>query len=345
MKHKVLFFSRGRGHGHAIPDMAIADLLVSRNSNIDVRFASYSTGATTIRDAGREVIDMNLPEINSFTETLLVAHGLVGSERPSLVVAHEEFAAIAAAALHKAPVLFVSAWLPQGNTIAADTLRYANSVVIIERPGLFPIPTTVRTKIVFTGPLRRPLQFTAKDRSANRHDFGWTEDTFSIVVVPGGASKEAESPISDVVLSAFYRLPHPKKLLTWVASSEYDNISTRLAGLAAVEVIKYFRPIEKLLSAADLVITKGTRGITYDCAAVGAPSLSISHGKNSADDLIVPRVRNNIALNAAALDADVLAHYIMQERREETYGDALVIEGARALDTVVNEICLLIPRH
>jgi hypothetical protein len=41
----VLFFARGRGRGHAVPDTAIVDELLQLSPDLNVCFASYATGA------------------------------------------------------------------------------------------------------------------------------------------------------------------------------------------------------------------------------------------------------------------------------------------------------------
>jgi hypothetical protein len=45
----VLFFSRG--HGHAIPDMAIADELARLLPDADLKLVSYGTGEATFDEA------------------------------------------------------------------------------------------------------------------------------------------------------------------------------------------------------------------------------------------------------------------------------------------------------
>lgn len=45
---KVLSFSRGRGRGYAIPDVAIREELLDVEPSITLRFVSYGTGAETI---------------------------------------------------------------------------------------------------------------------------------------------------------------------------------------------------------------------------------------------------------------------------------------------------------
>lgn len=65
----VLFFSRGRGHGHDMPDMAIADELAKLRNDIDLKFVSYGTGAKTFVAHGRPVIDLDLPDRNPIWKT------------------------------------------------------------------------------------------------------------------------------------------------------------------------------------------------------------------------------------------------------------------------------------
>ncbi len=308
---RLLFFSRGRGHGHAIPDMAIADQILAKRPHFDIRFASYSTGADTFRSANRELIDMHLPESNSFVSTLFSCSNVIIAESPSLIVAHEEYAAVAASVLHEVPSVYISAWLPQSGTIAAESLGYAKSVIVLEDPGIFPVPLELRVQPSYSGPIIRPVSFTSKDRLRLRHEMGWAEECFYMLVVPGGGTSEGQGSIADVVISTFMRLDIPRKKLIWISSKDHAFLSNRFSGFPDVEVSPFVDPIERLLSAADVIITKGTRGITYDAAAVGVPSISLSLGQNSIDDLIVPRIHSNLALNANAVEPNMLAQCIM----------------------------------
>ena len=49
----VLFFSRGKGRGHAVPDAAIASDLVGREPDVKITFASYGMGAATLKSLGK----------------------------------------------------------------------------------------------------------------------------------------------------------------------------------------------------------------------------------------------------------------------------------------------------
>jgi len=61
-RNELLFFSRGKGRGHAVPDAAIARELVALSPGVEIHFISYSVGATTLRDLGWNVVDLGLPE-------------------------------------------------------------------------------------------------------------------------------------------------------------------------------------------------------------------------------------------------------------------------------------------
>jgi hypothetical protein len=308
----ALFFSRGRGHGHAIPDMAIASIVRELRPEINIQFASYATGAETFKRANIPVIDLNLPEVNPFLRTLQLAQGLIQQQALDVVIAHEEFAALPAARMRGLPSIFVSAWLPKAGTIAADALTYADSIIVIERAGLLPIPEGVTTKPRFTGPILREMQCGLTDRSKIRARLGLEQEATVLLVVSGGWANEARAPIAELILPAFLELPRPKKNLIWLAGKDSAQLQQRLQAFNSIRVLNYHDPVEEMIVASNIVVTKGTRGITTDAATIGVPSLSISHGLNPVDDFLIPRIRSNIAVEAKAIDCAGLTKYIEQ---------------------------------
>ena len=115
---KSSFFSRGRGRGHAIPDMAIADQLTRVWPELELHFVSYSTGADTFRRRGLTVIDMSLPEENPFFSTLIRCKALIDEWKPDFIVSHEEFSAMVAASMAGVKSIFLSAWFPPKGSVA-----------------------------------------------------------------------------------------------------------------------------------------------------------------------------------------------------------------------------------
>ena len=307
---KILFFSRGRGYGHAIPDLAIADDLAVLARDISIQFVSYSSGAQVLRNCGRDVIDLELPENNPFLATLSRAKKVIGDVTPDIVVAHEEFSALYAANVAGLPSVFIGAWLPPSGSIAAESLSYCDSIIIVGNPGLFPLPVNVRVCPRYVGPIIRKMKYAAADRLRIRAEMGISDREHVTLVVPGGASNEQQAPILDIVLSAFFALKKDTKRLYWLSGKDSDSVREKTAGLVGVEILTFYEPIERLIVASDIVLTKGTRGITLDAASLGVPSISLSHGTNPVDELIVSRINSNIALNAKAVNGALLAQFI-----------------------------------
>src|SRR5579871_3276018 len=226
---KVLFFSRGRGYGHAIPDLAIAEELATLASDIDIHFASYCTGAQVFRTYERPVINLELPENNTFLATLNRATKAIKDVQPDIVVAHEEFAALYAAHSLGLHSIYISAWLPPPGGIAAESLAYCNSIIVIGNPGLFPLPVSVRVQPRYVGPILRKMKYSVADRTRVRTETGIAEDERVTLVVPGGGSNEQQTPILDLVLSAFFALNKNPKRLYWLSAKESDSIRAKTA--------------------------------------------------------------------------------------------------------------------
>src|SRR5260221_526601 len=119
---KLLYFSRGRGHGHALTDLAIAKELTHLCPDINLSFASYGSGLSTFRSLNAPVHSMNLPENNPFLPTLIESQRLIRALLPDIVVTNEEFAALPAANWNHVPSVFISDWLPRIPSIQADSL-------------------------------------------------------------------------------------------------------------------------------------------------------------------------------------------------------------------------------
>jgi UDP-N-acetylglucosamine:LPS N-acetylglucosamine transferase len=308
-RRAVLFFSRGRGRGHAIPDIAIAAELPEA---IDVRFVSYATGAETLKQAGLPLVDLGLGEENDFFQTMIAAAQVISSARPEVVVSHEEFSALPAAALAGVPAIFVNEWLPAPGSVAADCLAYAASIVLIGFPGVFPVPPSVRAKPVCIGPMVRKMKYTLSDRSRARKELGLADDATVLSVIPGAWTEE-RAPILDLVVPAFEGLKTDHgKLLVWVARTDHDRVRKAAEGRDGVTVTDETPVIERLMVASDVVITKGNRVTILESASLGVPSISLSYGLNPVDDTIVARIPSNTALHAKAVDSQFLSGIIAE---------------------------------
>jgi hypothetical protein len=70
-KRKILFFTRGRGRGHAVRDLAILAELRRQAPHIESVFVSYAAGASTLAEAGLDVIDLKLADDAPFLEVVI----------------------------------------------------------------------------------------------------------------------------------------------------------------------------------------------------------------------------------------------------------------------------------
>jgi hypothetical protein len=275
-----------------------------------IQFVSYSTGAATFRAEGHEVVDLGLPDDNGFVQTILVADSLIRDFKPALIIAHEEFAALVAAQLSGIPSIYIAAWLPPIGSVAAESLRYAQEILVIEHPGVFPPLPEFATRPTYVGPVMRKMKYTLEDRSRLRDELGIDRDALAILVVQGGGWNEATAPICETVLATYAAIDRASKYLYWLAGTDSPELQLRARGIPGIQILEYYTPVERLIVSCDVVITKGTHQITLDAASLGVPSISLSPGLNPIDDALVPRIHNNVALMANAVDSHVLLTYI-----------------------------------
>jgi UDP-N-acetylglucosamine:LPS N-acetylglucosamine transferase len=333
---RVLFFTRGRGRGHALPDLAILDELRALSPGLSVQFASYSTGRETLAQAGHQVIDLEVEDGAPYLELLIRCARIIREQRPDVVVSHEEFAALPAAKIYSHPAIFLVDFFPPFEPWK-ESLRHADRIVFIERRGIFPEPPELKGRICYAGPVVRPLQFTRADRVRARGELGLTEAARVIAVVPGAWATEARAPIFPLVSAAFRALPYPDKVLVWIAGADQEDLSRAAAGSSDVRVLRQHSPIERVMVASDLVITKANRGTTIELSRLGIPSISLSHGINPIDEMIIPRIHGNLALNMKAVDGAFLVE-TMRDLLEAGAPPAAQIRPDRGAATAAAEI-------
>ena len=136
--------------------MQIAKELERQDSEIEIRFVSYGTGAKTIEDAGGPLIFLDLPENGSTNDMSVKVSRLIRWLKPDLVVSHEEFAAIPVAKTFKKPTIFITDWFEDDSNVWMDQLRYAAELGFSEATNFH------KFFIQHTG--NRPIEFGLKHR-------------------------------------------------------------------------------------------------------------------------------------------------------------------------------------
>ncbi len=198
----VLFFSRGHGRGHAIPDLAIVEELRNLRQDFDLRFASYATGAETLAELGHNFVDLELPAANPVIETIVRCARVIAWLKPHLVIAHEEFPALPAAKIFGLPTIFLTDWFAPAEEFTMYLLAYADEIIFLDEQGVFEEPAHVKGKVHYTAPVLRPFSYSKADRRRARQELGLPQEAVVISVFPGSWTEE-EGPIYDLVTAAF----------------------------------------------------------------------------------------------------------------------------------------------
>jgi UDP-N-acetylglucosamine:LPS N-acetylglucosamine transferase len=314
-RKQILFFSRGKGRGHAIPDAAIANELVVLEPALDITFASYSVGAATLKDLGQNVTDLDLPEDNPLWDTLLRVVPLLQQRRPALVVSHEEFCVLPLCKAFGLSAVYLTDWFTNPDSIQMQALKYAEQVIFLDDPGIYDEPPYLVGKVLYAGYVLRPLDSAATDKAQSRRGLGLPPDSTVILVSPGGSGmhSEARAPLFDLVLDAYDSLKAGDKRLLWVAGEpDYSALVEKSRDRHDLMILKPHYNFTPTIMAADVVITKGNRLPLFECEALGIPSISISYGHNPIDDCRVSQIRTNIALRARGLDTFSLRDYMLK---------------------------------
>jgi predicted glycosyltransferase len=327
----VLFYSKGRGRGHAVRDIAIAEELVKITGKLDISFASYATGADAFREAGKKVIDLGLPEFPSFPESVLCAARFFNCFRPKVVVAQEEIAALTAAKIYDIPTIFQTHWFPPERSCNRSAYQYADHVLFTEEAGLFREIKEVAGRVKYVGPVMRELTACPSRRHAYRAELGLDANDLFILVMPG-SHPERQSNICTLIVNAFKELQSEgKNKITWVAGTNYAVVSRQTPKTDEWGVVRYSPETEKWMVASDLLITKGTYNITREAEILRVPSVAITHGVNPVDDVFADKMSLCDLIRVEDIMSSDLAAIIKRklDKSSDREGKISQVNGAR----------------
>lgn len=302
---KILFFSRGRGRGHAVADIEIGRQLAALRDDVQILFVSYGSGARTFREHGTPVVDLGLPDANGIAATTVLAGRLAGRLRPDLVVAHEEFAALPAARIFDTKTVMITDFFDESGKFSTESLWFADHVLFLDRRGVFAEPPSAAGKVRYLGPQLRKFGYRRRARLRARRELGIPADLTVIAVFPGSWT-EAMAPLARPLLAAFDRLSPPAKHLLWLAGLDRDRIAGLTAGRRDVTVLETDWQIDRLMAASDLAITKTNRMTVRELAALGIRTLSVSYGLNPVDEHCIRPLRSNRTIPIAELSVRTL---------------------------------------
>jgi UDP-N-acetylglucosamine:LPS N-acetylglucosamine transferase len=311
---KVLFFSRGRGRGHAIPDIEIIRALCDLRPDVEVRIVSYGAGASTFADFNFPLIDIGLPDTSPIAEMSVIAGRLVGWLNPDIVVAHEEFPVMPAAKIFNKPAVFITDWFTDPDMYSMNALKFADEILFTGRQGVFDVPPWLHHKVRYIGPVLRDFRYTRADRQHARNAIGLASDAFVLSVFPGSWA-EAEAPILELVIAAFDTLRIAHRKLIWLAAGDREPIQTHLAGREDVLVLERCWDIDRLMAATDVAITKMNRMTIFELHELMVPTIGLSFDLNPIDDQAVVGLEGVVRLPAKDLAPATLREAILDSYR------------------------------
>ncbi len=309
---KVMFISRGHGWGHAIPDMAIAERLVDLEPDLDLQFVSYAAGAEAYRACGFDVVDLHAPDRPHLWDMVMTLTKFLANTQPDLVVAHEEVAALPAAAAFGIRSVYITDFFLDPSHMLTQALRYTDEIVFLAHKGLYTEPPYLQGKIHYVGRAVRGFEYMRADRARARQELGIPHDATVLLCQPG-AWTESQVPLRGLLGAAWDILPQSPKRLIWLAGREYDALATFFRERPDVMVLKEDLRIDRLMAASDVLITKANRVTVYEAAAMGLPSISISHIENWPDDVAVIDVESNTYLSSDTITPESLSAIITEQ--------------------------------
>jgi len=279
----LCFISRGRGRGHAMPDLDLIRELKRLCPALSVGICSYGTGAAVFRNAGEDVADLGLADTASVWDIQVAIGRHLRQRRAASIVIHEEFIAVPLARAFTSNVIYLTHWFHAPGDLMLDAVSHARVIGFMESAGRFLLPSSLETKVRYLQPLVRSLSVNIADRPSVRAQMNIDEDEFVVGVFPG-SWPESTTPIFTLVLTAFDMLDEPKKRLLWFAGADAPYIATRFAPRSNITVCADKPPIEYAMLASDIAITKGTYNVRNELRSLERRSIALSFGKNPVDD-------------------------------------------------------------
>ena len=186
-----------------------------------------------------------------------------------------------------------------------------DEVLFIDEKGVFDEPPYLKGKIHYVDAVLREFQYSRNDRDRAREELDLPRDATIICVLPGSWT-EQRAPIFDLVLAAFDAIGKQQKRLIWIAGKDHDSLKEKTKDRPEIIIKQQDWQMDRLMVAGDLAVTKATRKTLKELAALGVPSISLSHGRNEIDDAVAAKIPTNLALRADSMDGAGLARHIAE---------------------------------
>ena len=296
---KILYFSRGRGFGHAIPDLMVVDRLESLRPDVNITLGSYADGLKAISSNGRSALDLEMELDDEYTQKELSAlQRIIPSVEPDLIVTHEVFYALPVARKYNIPSVLITHWFFEelGDMTAftgllARFFNCATEIVIRDIESGHTVPPTLKVPVSFIGPILRTAE-PLEDRGLSvRQELGVPADLPLIFVSMGGNSQSRRKEMLASAVETYMELDRKQYGLILIAGEDADYYRQKLIDFPYAVVKSWDWNILRLQAVSTLAITRGSFGTLCELARLGVPSISIIDGGNAVDTFHVMNLK------------------------------------------------------
>ena len=295
-RKKVLYFSRGRGFGHAIGDIEVIRELKKRDENLDISIVSYAHGYEAFAKHGfTEIENLYLDYENEFfsPQGLLRTQQLIKSVRPDLIVANEMFNVLPLAREHGLPAVLITHWFFEAvhskPTILSLFMACANHIIFGDLEDFHEKPPKLKAPVSFVGPIMRKIVVDIQDRNVLKKELGFQKTDKVILVSFGGAFEKVDDGLEKgkIVLKkiyqAFNQLNIQNLKLILLVGQIYDYATSKFDN-PNVTILRESWDFDKLMAASNIAIVRGSYRTLCELAVIGTPAICIPFLKGNPVD-------------------------------------------------------------
>lgn len=313
---QILYFSRGKGFGHAMLDILVLEQIKKLNSDLPIQIVSYADGYNALKANGFQALDLGLSADGDMGSDAIIKIGSIIKEcEPNLIVSDEVFMALPLAKLFNIPTFLITHWffeaIDRKNPII-PFVKNSNHIIFTDISDFHTVPPDLKVPVSFVGPIIRKWEYSQRDRSNVRKQLGIDTDDRVILVTTGGRHSQRIA-LFETAIEAFEKLELPKSSLLLLAGQLYQHYSERFENNRKVIVKDYDWKIDKLIIASDLVICAGTFTTLWELAFLGIPSISIPDAHNPVDNMHaknMAKLNITIVVEPKTLNPDALIRKI-----------------------------------
>lgn len=285
----LLYVSRGRGFGHAIPDLVAARSIRASLPNLHVTFASYASGLKLLAQSEFPVLPLHVDLAAEFDPCAMIPAlvDLFDTAHPDIVVAHEMFFVPLIARSRSIPSILLTHWFfteVRGHpAIMRDVaMTAADRIVLLDLEQFHKTPEFLVDKVQFIAPI---LRFYDHKR-VGHHPLPREPLKYALIAM-GGRSWRFKNEI-DMVLAALAKLQEEQRfpygiLLLAPGSANYFRQRGASLRLTNLTVLDHVANPAALYRDALFVVGRGSYITMAELAVLGVPSLHIVSDDNPVD--------------------------------------------------------------